>query len=222
MGDNGTDQDWLDRFPALSSLDDPAWQELLGQCRVVTLPAGIPVFRAGDPCRFYMLVLEGSVRVQTVAESGREITLYRVAEGQSCVLTTSCLMAGDTYPAEGVTETVVRAVTLPVGHFHRALAGSEGFRRFVFTAYGKRISSLIVLIEEVAFGRLALRLAQYLLRQADGDGVLHCTHQALAAELGTAREVVSRQLKDWERQGLLVLHRGRIELCDSSRLRAIA
>ena len=200
---------WLEDFPTLAALDDPAWQEVLASSRALTLPAGTTVFHEGAACTTYMLVLRGSVRVQKTAESGREITLYRVEDGQSCVLTTSCLLAGDRYPAEGITETEVEAVTIPVPAFEKGLNGSPGFRRFVFQAYGQRISSLVVLVEALAFGRLDSRLAAFLRRHA-GEGPLQTTHQAIAAELGTAREVVSRQLKEFERKGWVCLERGRV------------
>ncbi len=204
--------DWWAQFPRLAPLADAAWLELRRSARVMTLPAGITVFRAGDVCENYMLVLEGSVRVQKLAENGREITLYRLEGGDSCVLTTSCLLARERYPAEGVTETEVTAAVLPVAGFFKALDQSPGFRQFVFTAYGQRLSDLIVLVEEVAFGRIDQRLCARLLELANAEGLVEATHQELAAELGTAREVVSRQLKDFERQGLLQLSRGRIHI----------
>ncbi len=214
--------DWIKRFPALQALDDPTWHSILASARLVEVPAGTIVFHDGDPCRYYMLVLEGSVRVQKVAENGREITLYRVRGGDSCVLTTSSLLAGEVYPAEGIAETAVTAVTIPLERFQEGLATSPGFRRFIFASYGQRISSLIMLIEEVAFGRLDSRLAQRLLERGSSTPVIEVTHQVLAAELGTAREVVSRQLKELEHKGCVRLHRGRIELLDLPALRRLA
>lgn len=209
---------WWSRFPGLAALDDPAWMELRSAARVVTLPAGAIAFRAGDTCENYLLVLDGSVRVQKLAENGREITLYRLEGGDACVLTTSCLLARERYPAEGVAETDVTAAAIPTAVFFRALDQSPGFRRFVFTAYGERLSDLILLVEEVAFGRIDGRLAARLLELAGEADALEVTHQALAAELGTAREVVSRQLKDFERHGFIRLLRGRIEILDRKAL----
>ena len=166
-----------------------------------------------------MLVLEGSVRVQKLSESGKEMSLYRVEGGQSCVLTTSCLLAGENYVAEAVTETPVRAVALPLAAFHEALAASQPFREFVFRSYGERIAGLILLLEAVAFGRMDGRLAQCLIDRADAEGTLATTHQELASELGTAREVVSRLLKEFERNGWVELGRGRIVLHDLAALR---
>ena len=215
------EQDWLEHFPALAALDDPVWSSIRDSARTMRVPAGTVVFRDSDPCRSYLLVISGSIRVQKTAENGREITLYRVEDGQTCVLTTSCLLAGNAYPAEGITETDVTAVSVPLAQFQRGLNESPGFRSFVFSAYGERISSLIVLVEEIAFGRLDVRLTTCLLQRAGEDGEVETTHQALAAELGTAREVVSRQLKEFERRGWIQLQRGRVRLLDRAALQGL-
>ena len=200
---------WLDRFPALAALEPETAKALVKGARVADLPAGQTVFRGGDECRDYLLVMDGSVRVQMTAESGREIVLYRVDAGETCVLTTACLLAHEAYSAEGVTETPVRAVVIPAGLFLDLLGRSEALRAFVFLTYGTRISNLMMLVEEVAFGRIDLRLARFLVERST-TGAIEATHQALAVELGTAREVVSRQLKEFERRGWVELSRGRI------------
>jgi len=212
---------WLSHFPALQPISDPHWLAAVAAAREVTLAEGTTVFRDGDPCRSYLLVLAGSVRVQKVSEGGKEIVLYRVEAGQSCILTTSCLLADDDYLAEAVTETEVTAVAIPTSHFHDALSHSAEFRRFVFHSYGKRIATLMALVEALAFGRMDARLAQRLLEIKNGRGEISVTHYELAADLGTAREVISRLLKDFERHGWIELHRGRIELLDPPALRQV-
>ena len=212
---------WLDAFPELATIEPEARRRLAAEARPITLPAGVTVFHDGDACTNYLLVLDGSVRVQKISSGGREITL-RVGDGQTCILTTSCLLAGERYPAEGVTETEVRAIALPGTLFQALLAGSAGFRQFVFSVYARRITDLIELVEDVAFGRMDLRLATRLRDSADTAGVVTTTHQELAAELGSAREVVSRLLKDFEHRGLVTLHRGRIELRDPESLARLA
>jgi CRP/FNR family transcriptional regulator len=137
-----SDRQWLAAFPALAALDDPVARRVLGAARIVELPAGETMFRAGDACQHYVMVLAGSIRVQKLGESGREIVLYRVERGQTCVLTTACLFAATPYSAEGVTETPVSAAVLSRADFNEAVAGSAGFRRFVFAAFGERIDGL--------------------------------------------------------------------------------
>lgn len=212
---------WLDRFPGLRALEPETAAALNKGAQLVDLPAGHAVFGAGDECRNYLLVIDGSVRVQMTSESGREIVLYRVDSGESCVLTTSCLLAHETYAAEGVTETPVHAVAIPARLFLDLLGRSAALRSFIFTTYGDRIAGLMMLVEEIAFGRLDLRLARFLLLHATEDQI-GVTHQALAVELGTAREVVSRQLKEFERRGWVELSRGRIRLLDPSALERLS
>jgi len=216
--DNNDTQAWLARFPALDAIDDPVWREAAAQAQRVQLPADTFVFHAGSPCQSYLLVLDGSVRVQKVSESGKEIVLYRVESGQSCILTTACLLADEHYQAEAVTESAVDAIALPFGAFQRALAGSPAFRRFVFASYGRRVSDLVTLIDAIAFGRVDSRLARRLLELAESDDEVLVTHQELARDLGTAREVVSRLLKEFERAGLVALRRGCVELRDRDAL----
>lgn len=206
-----THPSWLNAFPSLSKISDTAWYQLLQQVQEITIPADEQVFLEGDSCQQYLLVVDGSVRVQKLSESGREIVLYRVESGQSCVLTTSCLLAGDHYSAEAVTESEVRAVAFPQAAFEQALGASSQFRRFVFASYGERISGLVMLIDAIAFGRMDSRLADYLLHHAK-DGVVEATHQHLARELGTAREVISRLLKEFERHGEVNLSRGKVHI----------
>jgi len=205
------DTTWLDHFPALQSINDDAWLIALAKARTLSLPAGVTVFHEGDVCQNYLLILAGSVRVQKLSESGKEIVLYRVEAGQSCVLTTACLLSSGAYHAEAITETAVEAVAIPLSAFQQALA-VPAFREFVFATYGERITSLVMLIDAIAFGRMDARLARLLLTMVDADDVVHATHQVLARELGTAREVVSRLLKEFEHHGWLVLQRGCIHL----------
>lgn len=214
--------DWTLHFPGLSDLDDTTGLAVLGDATEIAAPEGAVVFRPGSHCEQYLLVIEGSVRVQQTSSSGREIVLYRVQAGESCVLTTSCLLGGNRYGAEGICETPVKGVAIPAARFMEGIEHSSGFRRFVFQGYGQRIAELMTLIDEVAFGRLNVRLAQRLLELTHGEDTLHCTHQELAVELGSAREVVSRALKDFERHGWVRLSRGHIDFLDRPALEKLA
>jgi len=179
------------------------------------------LFRDGDRCQGYVFVMHGSIRVQKMDPEGREIVLYRVEDGQTCMLTTSCLLAGRSYPAEGITEEATELVLLPAERFDALLADPD-FRRFALAMISDRIAELMALIEDVAFGRMDVRLARRLLELDDGTHSLQLTHQQLATELGTAREVISRILKDFERRGSVALKRGRVELSDLNGLGQLA
>ena len=214
-------RDWMDAIPALAGFDADTRERLRTQTRAMEAPAGTRLFGDGSPCQAYLMVLAGQVRVQKVGENGREIVLYRVEAGETCVVTTACLMSGADYDAEGIAETPIQARALPVAAFRDLLGRSACFRDFVFKTYGTRIADLLMLIEEVAFGRLDQRLAAWLLHHTGGDGILKITHQDLAAELGTAREVVSRQLKEFERRGWVRLGRGSLEIAQRAGLEAL-
>lgn len=180
------------------------------------------MFHQGDACSNYLIVLEGKVKVFTRAENGREILLYRLLSGDSCVLTTSCLLGNKNYPAEGKTETPVMALAIPVSQFNKALQQSVTFREMVFSAFSSHLSELITLVEEVAFGKIDVRLAKHLLNQCNDNNTLTSTHQNIATELGSAREVISRQLKELESKGLIKISRGNIEIIDVPALQGIA
>lgn len=215
-------EDWIDRFPGLSQLE-PAVREILRRkSQVMTVPRGTVIFGPGTTPQNLLLLLDGSVRVQQVSENGREIVLYRVLAGESCVMTTTCLLAYEDYSAEGVAETDVQAVAIPRDVFDDLISKSVNFRTFIFTAYSKRITDLFLVIEEIAFRRLDIRLAQKLLELARGQSHIKTTHQQLAAELGTAREVVSRQLQEFHRRGWVAQARGDIEILDASSIAGLA
>lgn len=210
--------DWTARFPGLSRLADGVKETLLRESRVAGVPQGTVIFGPGKAPENLLLLLDGTVRVQQTSETGREVVLYRVAAGESCVLTTACLLAYEDYSAEGLAETDLRAV-LPRRTFDELIARSPEFRRFVFTAYARRITDLFQVIEEIVFRRVDLRLAQKLLQLADAGHALQATHHGLALELGSAREVISRQLQEFQRRGWLELGRGTIRITAPAALR---
>ena len=207
-----------EKIPELAKLAGADRDLMVANAQSIDLPAGSRVFQTGAPCGAFVIVLDGSVRVQMIAENGREIVLYRVESGQTCILTTACLLANEAYSAEAITESPTSAVALPAGCFQTLLAQSQPFRDFVFSNYGQRISSLVLLVEEVAFRRIDTRLALVLVEHQDDNGDLNRTHNELAVELGSAREVISRQLKEFERRGWIVLSRGHIKICNADAL----
>lgn len=215
-------ENWIERFAGLSRLKQPVRDLLIARSTVVAMKKGTVIFGPGKAPDNLILLLDGTVRVQQVSENGREIVLYRVHAGESCVLTTACLLAYEDYTAEGIAETDVRAAAIPRGVFDDLIAQSETFRSFVFSAYSKRITDLFVVIEEIAFQRMDIRLAQKLLELGDGQDIVKSTHQRMAAELGTAREVISRTLQEFQRRGWVAQSRGTIELIDRAGLRGLA
>ena len=205
-------------FPELECSGDGVVAQVIRLARRVTLPPGATVFRQGSACEQYLLVIDGSVRVLMLTDAGHEVVLYRVRPGESCILTTSCLLGGVPYPADGVTETSVSALAIESGEFKRALGESPDFRAFVFRNIGERLAEVIGRLTDIAFGSIDRRLATALLQGHQSRQPVALTHQALAVELGTAREVISRHLKRFEQQGWVSLGRSQIDLLDPAEL----
>lgn len=207
-------------YPALRDLPAATWRTLLQDQRVVHLPQGKVVFQRGKRCEYFPLLLDGSVRIQRLSNDGHEITLRHVHAGETCELATVCLLAGNCYPVEAVVEAPIRAILLNKAQFTELIACAP-FKEYIFSSLHTGLESLLGLVEDIAFGPLDRRLAHCLLHLAENDEVRH-THVEIAQELGTAREVVSRLLKDFERREWVELHRGRIVICDQLSLRAAA
>lgn len=212
------DTEWIDRFVGLRKLPAEIRADLASGSRVVSLAAGTPVFAPGQSADNLLLLLDGTVRVQQKSETGREVFLYRVHAGESCVLTTACMLAFEEYSADGIAETDVTAVAIPRKTFDDLIARSPVFRQFVFTAYSRRITDLFTLIDDIVFQKMDVRLASRLLELADEEQVVRATHATLASELGTAREVISRALAEFQRRGWVEQSRGEVRLIGRSGL----
>lgn len=185
------------------------------------LPQGTQLFTFDDPCEHYVLVLEGQVRVELSSITGQQLTLYRIAQGQSCVLTTSCLMSGNNYSAQAIAETSVEITLLPQRNFTEMLEESSAFRQFVFDGFSERLATMMQRTSELATYSIDQRLAAALLARSElqQDRMLHITHEELAVEIGTAREVVSRRLGSFEKAGMIKKHRRNLEILDESLLK---
>ncbi|MDX9706075.1 MAG: Crp/Fnr family transcriptional regulator [Azospira sp.] len=206
-------------YPALAALTVGEVDALLDPGALLRAPAGIRLFGESEPCRGFPLVVEGAIKVVKAAPSGREMLLYRVGPGDSCIISSSCLLGHTPYTARGESETPVTLAVLPEALFARLLAEDRAFRDFVFHLLAERIADLMQLVEEIAFQRLDRRLARLLLARGDD---IHATHQTLADELGSVREIVSRLLKGFAAEGLVDLGRERIILRDRAGLARLA
>ena len=209
---------FIERYPVLAELPSAARDRLLNAAQWVTVPAGTTLFDDHQACEGFPFVVRGSVRVIKASPNGRELPLYRVSPGETCVISSSCLLGHEDYNARGITETETEMVMLPKPVFD-ALLAEPAFRTFVFHLFSDRIADLMQLIEEVAFHKLDQRLAALLL----GKGrLVHTTHQQLADELGSVREIISRLLKGFAAQSLVRLSREQIEILDPAGLRRLA
>ncbi|HCI06071.1 MAG: Crp/Fnr family transcriptional regulator [Ascidiaceihabitans sp.] len=214
--------DWTDRFKGTKALPRSVRDRLLNVALIRDHKKGYQVFGPENVPDSLIFLYEGAIRVSQTSGNGRDIVLYRVDAGESCVLTTACMLAEEAYNAEGIAETNIKVVALPKMSFDRLVAEEPAFRSFVFAAYSRRLIDLLRVVDDVAFGRIDVRLAERLLMLAGEDKEVAATHQEIASELGTAREVISRVLHDFQKRGLISQSRGRIALSDKSSLRAIA
>jgi CRP/FNR family transcriptional regulator, anaerobic regulatory protein len=208
----------LDLYPVLAKLPSGLQRRIRDTLQTLSVPSGTVVFDERQPCRGFPFVLDGAIRVAKISGSGRELPLYRVVAGESCIITSSCLLGHADYNARGVSEGATTLALLPRQLFDEML-GEPAFRDFVFALFSERMAELMQLVEEVAFHKLDQRLAALLL----GKGrLVHATHQQLADELASVREMVSRLLKGFAEQGLVRLGREQVEVLDAAGLRRIA
>lgn len=214
-----TPQGLRERFPALAHAADATLRKIVEHGLRRTLPAGTTVFDAHTPCKGFPFVLSGTIKVLQRYPNGREMPLYRVKAGESCLLSGSCLLGRTDYAATGIAATNVDLLILPPADFRALIATDEGFRDHVFGLFGERLATLLALVEAIAYQKLDRRLAALLLGKGDA---LRVTHQALADELGSVREIVSRLLRAFEDKGWVDLARERITITDRAALSALA
>ncbi len=211
---------WRARATGLPPVEGAA-AAALDRLTPVEVPEGAVLFRPGEAVKGFVIVLRGRVDVYLTGVSGREILLYEVVPGQSCVQSTLGLMGGEEYSGEAVARAPSEIVLVPRELFLRLMDESPAFRRFVFAAFAARLQSMMHLLDRVAFQRVETRLAACLLDRAEG-GTLDATHAEIAVMIGTAREVVSRRLDVLARRGIVELARGQVRIRDADALREIA
>lgn len=165
------------------------------------------------------MVISGLIRVYKVSESGKEISLYHIVDGESCVLTAASILGSSKFPAIAASENSIEVVMLPATSVNNWLIQSPDWQHFIFELIAQRMTEVITVVEEVAFQRMDRRIANYLnIKSIGRKGDINITHQAIAAEIGTAREVVTRVLRDLERKEVLELTRGNIKIINIVKL----
>ena len=209
----------LPLFPVLQQVPTPLWERIEQNAAYISVPAGTVLYEPSSLCQVFPMLLTGSVRVSKTGANGRELQLYRVSPGESCIITSSCLLGNATYPVRGTAESEMTAVTLSKILFEQLTEQHPPFRAYIFSLLGERLADLMQLVEEVAFHKLDQRLAALLLTKGE---IINMTHQNLADELGSVREIVSRLLKSFQDRGLVTLQREQIRISDAHALRAIS
>ncbi len=207
--------DLLALYPTLQALA-PALAAL--QAQAVSVPAGTQLFAQGAPCQGFPLVLAGEVRVACHSGDGRSLELYRVLPGELCLVSSASLFRGLPLGADGTSTQASTLLMIPPTLFEEWLA-EPAFRTLVLGLFAERMAELTSLVDAVAFQKLDQRLAAALLGRGQD---LHLSHQTLADELGTVREMVTRLLRRFEREGWIALGREHIHIQRSAALRAVA
>lgn len=217
-------------LPALQHASPQLIREFQTNAFFVHIPAGKDVFLEGDQADAIALLISGSVRVYKIGETGREITLYRFGHGGSCILTANAILSHKSFPAIATVEQEAEAIMIPADSFREWVKRYDLWREFVFDLLSNRLSTLMAVVDEVVFQRMDRRVASWLLAQATAQvkaqpglpSVIRTTHQEIAAELGSSREVISRILEDFSRVGLIESGRGTIEIPDLNELESRA
>jgi len=186
--------------------------ECLAPFGALKLGAGTTVFQNGLECENFYFLLRGTVRVDLINSDGKSVLLYRIEPNETCILTTSCLLADEVYCAEAITETEVEVIAVPRAEFLKLLDRSADFRALVFHSFSSRLSTMMGKIDEVSFASIDQRLARRLLELGGDGAVIDVTHEQLAKDLGSAREVISRKLLDWEKQKIINRGRGSVQV----------
>jgi CRP/FNR family transcriptional regulator len=209
-------------FPALGRLSREGEESVRTQAESLRIPAGTILLSEGQLCQALLLVAEGAIRVFKAAPSGREITLYTVKPGESCLLGVTCLLTDSHYPAQAVTGVETEALSVPAPVFRTLFASETSVQQYVVGLFSRRLSDVMTLVEEVAFRRMDERLASFLISSSDrGSGIygpVTMSHEEIADHLGTAREVVSRLLSQFESEGMIAVERRVVRITDPRKL----
>ena len=205
----------IKNISSLKSLPIDVLTNISNHATHVSIKAGTTLFDCGSSCKMLPLVISGSIRVFKRSETSREISLYRVNKDELCIITISCLLGGDSYPATGVTDTEISAITIPRTLFLELVSTQPQFRDIVFHLFAERLSGLMQLVDEISFKKLDQRLAAFL---ALHGPIIKESHQEIADELGSVREIISRLLKQFEENNWVKLARKRIEITDPEAL----
>ena len=206
-------------FPALADAAPATLERIAENAVHRKVRSGTVLFDAHTPCAGFPLVLSGAVKVLQRYPNGREMPLYRVRAGESCLLSGSCLLGHTDYSATGIADGDVELLVIPPADFEALVASDPCFRQHVFSLFGERLAALFTLVEAIAYQKLDRRLAALLLSKG---AVTNATHQSLADELGSVREIVSRLLRAFEDKGWVSVTRGRVAIVDREALEAVA
>ena len=216
--DSSKIEHWRRTFPAVASLRDDDFARIARVVHFPVLDAGQVAYELEGACENYLMCVQGRTRITRTSTAGRELLLYKVENGGTCVLTTQCLLSRTNFPAESVAETRTELAAVPASWFHTFMAEMPAFRDFVIADYTKLLGAMFSFVDSVAFSTVEQRLARRLLAEAGETLIVGKTHQQLASDVGSVREIISRHLGEWERSGWVRNGRGQVEILDRAAL----
>jgi CRP/FNR family transcriptional regulator len=202
----------LQALPFMKQADESLLAAFKRAAFLARIPSGRDVFVEGDVVDSIALLISGVVRVYKVGETGREITLYRFGSGESCILTANAILSHSVFSAIATVEQDAEAIMIPADTFREWVQHDALWRDFVFTLLSQRLASVMEIVDEVTFRRMDIRVASLLLERSQKQNTVRITHQEIAAELGSSREVISRILENLASQGMIRVARGSVEI----------
>ena len=209
---------WRSTFPSIAALPPADFEHIARVVQFPVLDAGQVAYEQEGACENYLMCIEGRTRITKMSPAGRQMLLYKVENGGTCVLTTQCLLSRSNFPAESVAEARTELAAVPASWFHVFMAEIPAFRDFVIADYTKLLSTMFSFVDTLAFATVEQRLARRLLAEADESLLVSKTHQQLASDVGTIREIVSRHISEWNRNGWIAAGRGSIRILDRASL----
>lgn len=200
-------------FSFYNKLKPEKRENLLNQLTYIKYPPGKIIMKAGYTCENTFFLLKGSIRVYKVSEKGRELTLYRIQRGEMCLMSIACIMSSSNFPAQAQIEKETEILALPASTFKRYLSSIPELQEFVFGKVFSRLQDVMLTVEDIAFKNIETRIASFLISTVEqNQETLNLTQAEIAKEIGSAREVVSRTLRDFAARGAVELGRGKITI----------
>ncbi len=223
MLDEATARDIQLHLPFCTDAPDEFMRDLKEHSVKLTFSRGQQILHAEDQCSYLPIVLAGNLRVYRSHSTGREVTLYHIGRGESCFLTMNCILLQQRFPAWARAEEYTEALMVEAKAMQRWRDRYPFWQKYIFEVAASRLISVISVLSDIAFGRVDERVAQFLLQRYNdsGQNELHITHQDIANELGTAREVVTRALRALEEESAIKIGRGSIKVVDAALLASL-
>lgn len=209
----------LNTFEFLNHIDNIKLDKLIENIHISSFDSGTIILREGNACENMVFILGGSIRVYKLSPEGREITLYHIGKGETCIILNSCIIESNNYPAIAEVEENAQLAIISTIYFRELIFPAPSYQKYIFNIISKRLTEVLMIVDEVVFKHMDTRIAAFLYDRALKDGnILSITHEKISMDLGSAREVVSRILKDFEKQNILTLSRGTINITDMKKI----